>query len=323
MENIRETEIRKNLLTGDWSIVAPSRALRMRLVKPECPFCNLNDQEKPVLIYNNGKIVTSPDKWTTLVIPNKFPVFDLGIHPSKSISGDYEYIKSKGYHDLVITDDHDKDIPELPIKHTKELLSAYQDRILTYKKEDFVNYIFVFKNHGTNAGASQKHPHSQIITLPFIDRELEAIINESKNYHRKNNKCLHCKIIEDEISEGKRILFENESFIAYIPFAPKFIFQVIVAPKEHESHFEDISEKEKEDLAEAFKYITKRYKKKLNDPSYNYYLHNSPCDKKNYDYFHWYFAFMPRLGYLAGFEISANMEIISQYPEDQVKFLKK
>jgi UDPglucose--hexose-1-phosphate uridylyltransferase len=317
-----ESEIRNNLLTGDWVIIAPKRSNKGKLKLEHCPFCCLDEQEEPVLIYNKGKIVYTKESWTTIVIPNKFPVMEPYVKNSSETKDRYVTIKSPGLHELVISSDHEKDIANLTIPRICEVLSCYQDRIMTHKKNKDVSYVFVFQNHGPIAGASQKHPHSQIITLPFIDRELKSIINESKKFSKEHGECLHCWMIKRELKDGERIVFENDSFVAYIPFAPKFLYQVVLTPKTHMPRFEDITEEQKKELAEAFKFITKQYEKKLGDPCYNSYLHNTPCDGKDYEYFHWYFVFMPRITNYAGFEISANMEIISSYPEDQAEVLR-
>lgn len=322
--NNMETELRNNLLTGDWIVIAPSRGARLKNAKTEsCPFCFLVGQEKPVLIYRNGKIVTDTNNWTTIVMPNKYPVFTPLTEECSHKKDDCHRIKSAGYHELVITKDHDKDFSKITILKIKEVLDCYQQRILFLKKRKSVNHVFIFQNYGPRAGASQEHPHSQILTMPFLDKELKSTLSISEKYFKKNKKCLHCEIIKKEIKEKERIVFENKMFIAYVPFAPKFIYQVLIAPKKHKIFFEDISEEEKIHLAEAIKFITKKYNKNLNNPSYNLYLNNAPCDNKDYTHFHWHITFMPRITALAGFEVGANMEIITSYPEDQAKFLKK
>ncbi|MFA6252180.1 MAG: galactose-1-phosphate uridylyltransferase [Candidatus Paceibacterota bacterium] len=316
-----ETELRNNLLSGDWVIIAPARS-NVPKGSEDCPFCTLKDQEKPVLIYNNGKIVNDTKKWTTVVIPNKYPVFTPLANEHSSETESRFKIKTPGHHELVITSDHNKNISELPVKKIKEMFDCYKSRIITLKKDRFVKYISIFQNCGEKAGASQKHPHSQIITIPFVDKELEMIVKNSKKYFNKNKKCIHCEIIKQEIKNKKRLILENDSFVAYVPYAPKFTFQIIIAPKKHRGLFEEIAEKEKLDLAEILKKSLIRYKKKLNDSAYNFFLYNAPSDNKDYSFFHWYVSLAPRIGYLGGFEVGANMEIITRYPEDQAKILR-
>ncbi|MCK9578180.1 galactose-1-phosphate uridylyltransferase [bacterium] len=317
----KDTELRNNLLSGDWVIIAPARSNVPR-GNNECPFCSLKDQEEPVLIYNNGKVVNDKTKWTTIVIPNKYPVFTPFANECSSEKESCFKMRTPGHHELVITSNHDKNISELPIKRIKEIFDCYQSRIQILKKNKLVKYISIFQNCGEKAGASQKHPHSQIITIPFIDKELQMIISNSKDYFERNNKCLHCEIIEREIRDKQRLVLENNTFIAYVPYAPKFTFQIIIAPKKHRSLFEDIAEEEKIDLADILKKAINKYKKKLNDYAYNFFIYNSPNDNKDHSFFHWYLILIPRIGYMGGFEVGANMEIITRYPEDQAKILK-
>lgn len=322
--NKKQTELRYDLLTNDWVIVAPKRKLRHEKTST-CPFCNISKERKPLLIFNKGKIVQSLDKWTTITVSNKYPVFNTK-EKTKEIKEDNFYlkIKSGGFHEVIITKEHDKPIFELSIERIKEVINSYKQRYLQLKKYDFVKYILIFQNHGKEAGASQDHPHSQILTSPLIDKELSIIISNAKEYFNKNKSCLQCKINELEIKNKKRIVFENNDFIVFTPFAPKFLFQLIISPKKHSSFFENITEKEAKSLAEAFKETLLMYKNMLGDFSYNFYLHTSPPNKDEYaSCFHWYWIFFPRISKLAGFEMGANMEILTISPEEQAMLLKK
>lgn len=317
-------ELRYDLLNDDWVIISPVRAKRLKK-KPTsgCPFCNIESQEAPTLIYSHGKKANNLKDWTTVVIPNKYPILSPHYKYGEKKEGFfYSKIKAPGFHELVITKDHDKSLALLPINKVKEVLTCYQDRINEYKKHDFAKNVVVFHNHGKEAGGSQPHPHCQILTVPLIDKEFRITLKRSEDYFKKNKKCIRCTIEKEEMKGKKRIVFENEHFLAYIPFAPKFTFQTIISPKKHSSRFESITEKEKESLAEALKEVLRRMYKGLKNPPYNFYLHTSPLDK-DYPYFHWYFSVFPRTSILAGFEMGAQMEVPTLYPEDQAEFLRK
>ena len=324
--NKKETELRYDLLNDDWVIVSPVRADRLKKKAfIGCPFCSIESQENPVLVYSHGVKTDTKDlkDWTTVVIPNKYPVFVPSQKGKEEKEGTiYSKIKSAGFHELVITKDHEKSLALLPVDKIKEVLSCYQERIIEFKQYDFVKNVVIFHNNGKEAGSSQPHPHSQILTIPLIDKEFRITLNRHSEYFKKNNECLRCKVNKEEKKFKKRIVFENKDFIAYIPFAPKFTFQTIITSKKHSSNFENITEKEKESLAEIFKTILFKLYKGLDNPPYNFYLHTAPLDK-NYPYFHWYFSIFPRLSVLAGFEVGAQMEIPSMYPEDQALFLRK
>ena len=323
------SELRYDLASKDWVVIATGRAkrpeafkkekrLKEKLSREKCPFCNIKTQEKPLLIFSRGK------NWTTVVIPNKFPAF----LPSKKIRKRkegrfFQIIDAVGYHELVITKDHEKSLGLLKISEIKEVLDAYQKRYLDLMKKKFVKYISIFHNHGAEAGASISHPHSQIIAIPLIDIDLKRAISSSENYFKKEKKCIHCLMNKWDQKIKKRTVFENENFIALCPFASKSAFEIIISPKSHSSYFEKISEDEKWSLAETFKEILSKLYKGLGDPAYNFYLHTAPCDGKKYPFYHWHWTILPKTSIWAGFEIGTQMEISTIEPEKAAEYLRK
>ena len=333
------SELRLDLTGKDWVVIATGRAKRpetfkkekrakIKLPKSKCPFCNLKTQEKPLLIYYRGKKINlqegTPGNWTTIVVPNKFPAFLPNPKWEKHTEGNlYQTMNAVGFCELVITRYHEKSLAQLPIQNVKEVVNSYQERYLELMKKPFVNYVSIFHNHGVEAGASQPHPHSQIITTPLIDIDLrKALINSQKNF-KKNRKCINCQMNDWERKVKKRIVFENKYFLALCPFASKAAFEVIISPKKHLSNFERITEEESRQLAEAFKAVLGKLYRALNNPSYNFYLKTSPCDGKNYPFYHWHFTILPKTGTWAGFELGARMEISTITPEKAAEYLRK
>jgi len=332
------SELRLDLISKDWVIIATGRAKRPEIFKKEkrkkeevpeklCPFCRIKNQEKPLLIYSSGEKLKSkeiPKNWTTIVFPNKYPA--LLPHPDldEKIEGKlYKTINAVGFCELVVTRDHKKSLALLPQSHVKEVFESYQERYLDLTKKKFVNYISIFHNQGSGAGASQSHPHSQIITTPLIDVDLQRALLNSEKHFEKSKKCIYCEMNELEKKTGKRIIFENEDFLAVCPFASKAAFEIIISPKNHLPYFERINEKEKWGLSEAFQVALKKLYKGLSDPDYNFYLHTAPCDGKDYSYYHWHWTIIPKTATWAGFELGVRMEISTITPEKAAEYLRK
>jgi len=330
------SELRFDTISKDWVIIATGRAKRpeafrvtkrkkITISKRKCPFCNL--KEKPLLIFSRGKEISPPKElpkhWTTIVIPNKYPA----LLPAKKIKLEkegkfYRKITGAGYCELVVTKDHQKHFPNFEVWQIKEVLDCYQKRYLELMKKPHVAYISIFHNHGAEAGASQPHPHSQIITTPLIDVDLKKALFHSKQYFEKTGKCIYCQMNKWEMKTKKRIVFENEEFLALCPFASKSAFEVIISPKKHSSNFEKIREKEKIKLAEIFKKVMMKLSKLLEDPPYNFYLHTAPT-KGKYPYYHWHFTILPKTQTLAGFELGTRIEISTIEPEKAAEYLRK
>jgi len=333
------SELRLDLVSQDWVVIATGRARRPETFKKEggrseevsigdCPFCRIEAQGQPVLAYYKGKEIPLekgvPENWTTIIVPNKYPAF----LPSPDLNeteegGIYKKMNAVGFHEVLITRDHKKQIAQFSPEEAKEVFEAYQKRYLSLMKEKFVNHISIFHNHGKEAGASIAHPHSQIITTPLIDVDLRGSILRAKEYYEKEKDCVYCRMNRWEAKNRKRIVFENKEFTAVCPFASKTAFEVIISPKKHLSRFEEITEEEKWQLAEAFQSVMVKINKALNEPPYNFYLHSAPCDGRDHGYYHWHWTILPKTSVWAGFEIGARMEISTIEPEKAAEYLRE
>lgn len=333
------SELRMDIVSNDWVVIATGRAKKPEFFKAEkkeklntpqkdCPFCNIETQRDPTLVFLHGKKIPLgnkvPENWTTIVFPNKYPAFLASAESNERFEGPlYKIMNAVGFHEVVVTREHDKEIAEFSLEQVKELFDAYQDRYLAMMNERFVNYVSIFHNQGRKAGASLEHPHSQIITTPLIDADLRNALANAQDYFRTYKKCVYCEMTDWERKIKERIVFENEDFLALCPFASKSAFEVTITPKKHGAYFEKITEKEKEKLAEAFLTVMEKIYKGMNGPDYNFYLHTAPCDGGNYDYYHWHWTILPKTSTWAGFEIGTRMEISTIEPEKAAKYLRK
>lgn len=333
------SELRFDVVSKDWVVIATGRARRPEafkmerkkgLPKEKCPFCKIETQKTPTLIFANGKEVPLgpsdkiPKNWTTIVIPNLYPAFIRGTKLDERMEGDLYYaMNAVGFHEVVVTRDHERQLAQFSVNQIKEVIDVYQRRYLDLMNEEFVSYVSIFHNHGFEAGASIAHPHSQIITTPLIDTDLRSALSNSERYFKEHKRCVYCEMAAWERKVKKRIVFENEDFLVICPFASKAAFEVIITPKKHLSYFERMTEKEKQALAEAFKQALGRLFKALNDPPYNFYLHTAPCDGKNYDFYHWHWTILPKTATWAGFELGAGIEISIIEPEKATEYLGK
>lgn len=335
------SELRLDLVSRDWVVIATGRAKRPEMFKQEkrrkeevpqslCPFCKVETWETALLVFSHGKKIPVqagdriPKDWTTIVIRNKYPAFLPSHYLNKRIEGNiYQRMNAVGFHEVVVTRDHKKQLSQFSNQQVKEVIDVYRERYLELMKEKFVNYVSIFHNHGVEAGASVVHPHSQIITTYLIDVDLQQTLFNSQRHFKNYGKCVYCQMVEWERKFKKRIIFENKEFIALCPFASKAAFEIIISPKRHLSNFEQITEEEKWQLAEAFRVALNKLYKALNDPAYNFYLHTAPCDGRNYDHYHWHWTILPKTATWAGFEIGTRMEISTIEPEKAAEYLRK
>ena len=330
-EKIKLTELRQDLVTGDWVVIATSRAKRpeefaaqkraeiIESTDKPCLFCRPEEsgQEKDTLIY-----VRADNDWSLRVFPNKYPAFARGARIKHSEEGPYFMMDGVGYHELVVTRDHDKQIALLDSLAVAEIIDAYQGRYIDLMNKKSVNYIEIFHNHGKEAGASIAHPHSQLMAIPVISPYVQLELNGAERYHKMNKHCAYCTMIEWEMENKKRVVFENDNFLVFCPFASRAAFETWVIPKRHKPYFERTSSQEKIEAGEALQVAISKIYHALGDPAYNFYIHTSPCDGKDYPHYHWHIEILPRTSVWAGFELSTGIEISTIEPEVAADYLK-
>jgi len=344
------SEFRFDVINKDWVIIATNRAKKPEAFKKtekkiqnkKCPFCNLGADSNPIVYFCDKKKIEIkheenkfssankllnkiPRKWSSIVIMNKYPALIPGLKMEEKSEGRfYKTLEGVGYCELVITRDHKKHFPQFTLSQIKEVFDLYQARYLDLMRKPLVKYISIFHNYGKEAGASQPHPHSQIITTPFIDADLKRSLENSEKFYKKNKKCIYCEMNKWELRVKKRVIFENKNFLVFCPFASKIAFEIVISPKFHSAFFEEISEEQKWDLAAAFSVAMKKICRGLNNPPYNFYLHTAPCGKeKNYSFYHWHLTIMPKTSIGAGFELGTRMEISTLQPEKAADYLRK
>lgn len=328
-------ELRKDLLSDIWVVIAPERKLRPQFselsgedfLSPEnCPFCEGNESMTPPEIYairNNQNEPNQPG-WQLRVVPNKYPALRIEGHLDKRGEGFYDKITGIGAHEVVIdTNSHTKGIDELEIGAVSNIFRTFKQRILDLKKDIRVRYIQVFKNHGIRAGATISHPHSQVVGMPVVPARINERIENAKAHYNTKERCIFCDIIFHESEHRKRVLFETSDYIVMSPYASRFPFELVIYPRVHSASFEETGDEGIQKLAAVFRDTLRKINKALEHPAYNLLLHNAPFDIDYQNYFHWHWELIPLISGTGGFELGTYTYINPTPPEEAIEVLKK
>ena len=188
-----------------------------------CPFCPGNESTTPpeILAYCPGENVRRDTAgWNLRVVPNKFPALGIEGDLDRQADGMFDKMNGVGAHEVVIeTPDHGETLATMPLKRVEDMLWAFRDRILDLKQDRRFKYILVFKNHGEGAGASLEHPHSQIIALPILPKQVVEELEGAKKYFSNKERCIFCDIIRQESEMQVRVAAENQDFVTICPYS--------------------------------------------------------------------------------------------------------
>jgi UDPglucose--hexose-1-phosphate uridylyltransferase len=324
------SEFRKDPLLDSWTIIDSSRKINKVLdygKYPEdvskCPFCPGNEfmaKHDILTIAKEGDL----KNWELRVVPNAKPILNVETVLKKEADGIYDKMYGVGAHEIFIeTPQHFIKPQNVPMRYYETLYKALTMRIKDLRKDGRLEYILFFKNHGEFANALLEHPHSQLIAMPTIPSIIKTKIDSSRDYFDSKERCVFCDIIAQEISSSLRIVYENDLFISFCPYASRYPFETWIFPKNHQSDFDFIAKDEIESLTKIIREVLSKISKTLDNCSYNYMLHTGPLKNVNIPFYHWYISIKPAVVNDIGFEWDSGLYVNPVAPEYAAKFLRE
>ena len=314
-------EIRKDYILDKYVVISETRSKRPNDFIPRfqatnldtaCNFCPGNERLTTEEIGHIG------EPWSIRWFENMYPF--LAPKGKFEISTDnnyFTYSDAFGHHEVIVeTSDHQRQLSDLGDFEVKEVLKVYKNRIEELSKMPHINYVYIFKNTGMDAGTSVKHSHSQVAALNIVP----TIIKQKLDAIKKYDHCPYCDIINIE-KTSFRACFENTNFVAFTPYASRFNYEIWIFPKKHYLSITQLDDWELLDLAQILKRVLARLKE-LN-VSFNLCIHNSPQHYINSDLkgLHFHVEVYPRIAMYGGFELGTDI-VNNVSPETAAKFYR-
>jgi UDPglucose--hexose-1-phosphate uridylyltransferase len=273
--------MRKNNFTNRWVIVADGDGLQptnLHFKKFErwtdfCPFCKNNESATPAEIFAIRNRISSPNGpgWSVRVVPNSLPRLRIEGELARRAEGLHDLMNGVGAHEIIVeTSRHDRNLHELEIEEISDVIKAYIARIVDLEGDRRVRYVLIFKNHGEGAGANTiSHSISQLIALPITPRAVKTKLMIARDYFALKERCIYCDVIQQELKGGKRLISQNEDFVAFAPFASRFPFEMCILPKFHSSAFSRMGANQSRNLALILRDVLQKLDQEVGGPPYN------------------------------------------------------
>lgn len=323
------SELRRDPIGGRWVIVNTDDPFKPEHYEHEpptsgkttvCPFCYGNESLTPPEIMAVRDSSTQPNTpgWQVRVVPNKFPALQIEGGLDRRGVGIYDMSKGVGAHEVIIeTPYHNKDLSDLLPREITSILHVYCQRMLDLEKDKRFKYLMLFKNFGAAAGASLEHPHTQLVALPMVPKNVKEEITGARQYYEYRERCIFCDMARQELQDKERVIVENDSFFAFAPFVSRFPFEIWIMPKKHTSFFCQTPMEEMPGLAAVIKNVISKIRKVFGSTAYNFMVHTAPVneDGDSVDSYHWHIEFMPKLTRVAGFEWGTGFYLVPTPPE--------
>lgn len=314
-----------------------------------CPFCpGLEFMTHPAV-----REISGPDGWQVRIVPNKYPAVSFETSRESPGSGKtvrsrgaspaahraetrrfpeapgslFRLLPARGHHEVVVETPHHHLHPaDMKPSQWVAVLRAWRDRSRDLAEDPRCRFLALFRNYGSVAGASQPHPHSQLMALPHVPPAHRRRWRRQKAYHQRTGRCLLCDLVTADQC-GDRLVWTDAHFTVLCPFAPAFPYEAWIVPTRHAPCFHDLTDAELYPLAEVLIGVWNALRA-VGDPPHNLIVHNGPlrASKRGWNhraFGHWYIQIAPRITTLGGFEVGTGMTIVSVPPEEAARLLKE
>ncbi|QIY71556.1 galactose-1-phosphate uridylyltransferase [Streptomyces sp. RLB1-33] len=234
---VTSSQVRRDPLLGDSVAIASHR--QGRTYHPpanECPLCPSQ----------GDRLSEIPDSsYDVVVFENRFP----------SLAGD------SGRCEVVcFTSDHDSSFADLTEEQAGLVLEAWTDRTAELSHLSSVEQVFCFENRGEEIGVTLGHPHGQIYGYPFTTPRT-ALMLRSLAAHKEatGGENLFDDVVARELAEGDRIVLETERWVAFVPYAAHWPYEVHLYPKRRVPDLLGLDEETRTEFPQVYLELLRRF----------------------------------------------------------------
>ncbi|ADW70232.1 UDP-glucose--hexose-1-phosphate uridylyltransferase [Granulicella tundricola] len=309
---------RYNPLRRQWVLVSPQRTARpwqgqlnkpvapdQQPYDPTCYLCpgnprtsgDVNPQYPGVFAFDNDFPALLPPSATDL------PAEHNGLLIAEPENGRCRVLCFHPNHSLTLSQMTPPDI--------EAVINVWAHETLVLGSDLAIQYVQIFENRGAMMGSSNPHPHCQIWATGHIPEEPAAEAESQLAHFQQHNRTLLADYLTQELKEKVRIVSENETFVAVVPFWAVWPFETLILPRDPIASFVDLTPAQTTGLADILKRVTTRYDN-LFGVSFPYTMgfHQAPTDGEPHPEIHFHAHFYPPLlrsaeirKFMVGFEM--------------------
>jgi len=340
------SELRYCPIKNRWAIIAPERRLRpLEFLVPEQggmppspeidPFAPGNEDQTTPEIFSLPPVAgDNRARWQVRVFANKFPALRVEGDVVREGVGLNDSVSGVGAHEVIVEcPESAREMADFSVGELLRVLQAWRARIIDLRRDTRLRYVLIFKNQGSEAGASVAHSHSQLIATPIIPSVVADELRSARGHFNRKERCLFCDLVHQELELAARVAIETDTFVALNPYASALPFETWILPRRHGHDFAVADDTELQGLAVILRDLLRRIRLLLEDPPYNLVLHTAPSphprpghpdDWSTIEHdFHWHLELVPRISRRAGFEWGSGYTINPTAPEEAARHLQE
>ncbi len=216
-------ELRFDPLQGDWVAFATERQDRTFLPEAgSCPLCPSRPGQPTEIPASSYDVVVFENRFPALRGPAGAEPAGTGLDRRRPAAGRCEVV--------CFTSDHDASFAVLRPERAATVLAAWADRTASLGSLPGIEHVFCMENKGQEVGVTLQHPHGQVYALPFVPPRTKTLLASAASHRSGHGGNLFDDLLDAELSGGSRIVQRNEHWVAFVPAAARWPFEVLVFP---------------------------------------------------------------------------------------------
>lgn len=269
------------------------------------------------------------EKWQVRVVPNRAAVLRVEGDATRHGDGFYDRMDGVGAHEVIIEDPGQRALEELSLPEVEQVITAWKVRMLDLMRDPRMRSFSIVKNVGRASGGTVAHAVSQLVAMAVISPLLERKLAAARAFYELKKRSIFEDILSEEVRTGARLVYENNGFAVFCPYAARAPFEMAIYPKRQCPDFHGISDQECAQFADVLRTALRKLVRALDHPAYNLMLFTAPTRSERHDHwttierdFRWHVEILPRLQHLGGLELGTGCWVNGVWPETAADYLR-
>jgi UDPglucose--hexose-1-phosphate uridylyltransferase len=256
------SQMRWNPLFRDYAVIAEHRQERTyRPPADMCPLCPSRDGKRTEIPAADYEVAVFENRFPSLSLASAdlVPLVDEPPFRSAAAAGRCEVV--------CFTSVHDMPFSELAPERVRTVVDTWADRTEVLSRIPSVEYVFCFENRGEEIGVTLSHPHGQIYGYPFVPPRFYKAGEALRRHRERTGNCLQCDLLAAECADGTRVVTASAHWVAYVPFAARWPYEVRLVPRRHVADLPALDDTERDDLAHVYLTVLQAFERLFDTPT--------------------------------------------------------
>ncbi|MGQ9603871.1 MAG: galactose-1-phosphate uridylyltransferase [bacterium] len=264
-------ELRRHPFIGEWVVICPELGSNGKgQIDGKCKYCDSDGVSEVFRLGGNNQ-----HGWMLRVIRCEPCIFNVDCGVEKRAAGVCDVMEAAGVYEILIDSPlHGVTFADLSFDHAAKVIETLKMRHADLGRDERLRHAFIFKIQDLPARADS-HSCWHIVGTPFISTEIKQELRKAREYFSYKERCVICDYIRDEARKNLRLIYENDDFVVYVPFAARFPYEIWILPRSHSADFYQISERQVQNFAQVLKVILDTIGK-LPSSGYLLQIHSAP-----------------------------------------------